>query len=85
MKYVAYPSTPQPEYHTKFPATATSAQFYLFILPSTFTNQSLIINILIMPNIKLRYFDFPFWRAEVSRLALHLGNVSYLIVYFQPK
>ena len=30
-----------------------------------------------MPNIKIYYFDFPFWRAEVSRLALHLGNVSY--------
>ena len=29
-----------------------------------------------MPNIKIYYFDFPFWRAEVSRLALHLGNVS---------
>ena len=29
-----------------------------------------------MPAIKIYYFDFPFWRAEVSRLALHLGNVS---------
>ena len=25
----------------------------------------------------LHYFDFPFWRAEVCRLALHLGKVSY--------
>jgi len=30
-----------------------------------------------MPDIKLYYPDFPFWRAEVSRLALHLGNVPY--------
>ena len=38
-----------------------------------------------MPNLKLYYLDFPFWRAEVSRLALHLGNVSFVIVYFlQP-
>ena len=29
-----------------------------------------------MPAIKIYYFDFPFWRAEVARLALHLGNVS---------
>ena len=29
-----------------------------------------------MPVLKLYYFDFPFWRAEVSRLALHLGDVS---------
>ena len=28
-----------------------------------------------MPRIILHYFDFPFWRAEVSRLALHLGKV----------
>merc|ERR1712106_1098378 len=28
------------------------------------------------PVLKLYYADFPFWRAEVSRLALHLGNVS---------
>ena len=28
-----------------------------------------------MPNIKLYYGEFPFWRAEVSRLALHLGKV----------
>merc|ERR1711884_1019773 len=25
----------------------------------------------------LHYFDFPFWRAEVSRLALHLGKVEF--------
>ncbi len=25
----------------------------------------------------LTYFDFPFWRAEVSRLALHLGGVPF--------
>ena len=29
-----------------------------------------------MPNIKLYYGEFPFWRAEVSRLALHLGKVG---------
>ena len=28
-----------------------------------------------MPVIKHYYFDFPFWRAEVSRLALILGDV----------
>merc|ERR1712066_690820 len=30
-----------------------------------------------MPAIKIYYFDFPFWRAEVSRLALTLGNVPF--------
>jgi len=30
-----------------------------------------------MPNIKLYYPEFPFWRAEVARLALHLGNVPF--------
>merc|ERR1712059_203165 len=30
-----------------------------------------------MPNIKIYYADFPFWRAEVSRLALHLGKVPF--------
>merc|ERR1711992_238057 len=25
----------------------------------------------------LHYFDFPFWRAEVCRLALHLGGVEF--------
>eukprot|EP00092_Neocalanus_flemingeri_P041485 GFUD01045172.1.p1 GENE.GFUD01045172.1~~GFUD01045172.1.p1 ORF type:complete len:213 (-),score=78.96 GFUD01045172.1:96-734(-) len=30
-----------------------------------------------MPVIKLHYSDFPFWRAEVCRLALHLGNVPF--------
>ena len=29
-----------------------------------------------MPKIVLHYFDMPFWRAEVSRLALHLGKVG---------
>ena len=28
-------------------------------------------------HLKLIYFDFPFWRAEVSRLALHLGGVPF--------
>ena len=27
--------------------------------------------------LKLMYFDFPFWRAEVSRLALHLGGIPF--------
>ena len=26
--------------------------------------------------IVLYYFDFPFWRAEVARLALHLGKLN---------
>merc|ERR1711863_182620 len=30
-----------------------------------------------MPKIVIHYFDFPFWRAEVSRLALHLGKVEF--------
>merc|ERR1719189_1630971 len=30
-----------------------------------------------IPNLKLRYFDIPLWRAEVSRLALTLGNVPF--------
>ena len=28
-----------------------------------------------MPKLVLHYFDFPFWRAEVCRLSLHLGKV----------
>ena len=28
-------------------------------------------------NIRLSYFDFPFWRAETSRLALHIGGVEF--------
>jgi glutathione S-transferase len=28
-------------------------------------------------NIKLIYFDFPFWRAEVSRMALHIGGIPF--------
>ena len=27
--------------------------------------------------ITLTYFDFPFWRAEASRLALHIGGVEF--------
>jgi len=30
-----------------------------------------------MPKLVLHYFDFPFWRAEVCRLALHLGKVEF--------
>merc|ERR1712024_61450 len=30
-----------------------------------------------MPKLVLHYFDFPFWRAEVCRLALHLGGVEF--------
>merc|ERR1712156_1263074 len=30
-----------------------------------------------MPNIKLYYGPMPFWRAEISRLALHLGKVPF--------
>ena len=42
----------------------------------TFRCSSVKSLIITMPKITLYYFDFPFWRAEVSRLALHLGNVS---------
>ena len=28
-------------------------------------------------NISIIYFNFPFWRAEVSRIALHIGNIQY--------
>ena len=27
--------------------------------------------------IKLYYFDIPFWRAEVTRLALFLGDIPF--------
>ena len=27
--------------------------------------------------IRLIYFDFPFWRAETSRLALHIGGIDF--------
>lgn len=27
--------------------------------------------------LRLTYFDFPFWRAEASRLALHIGGISF--------
>lgn len=30
-----------------------------------------------MPTLKLYYGNMPFWRAEVSRLALHLGQVPF--------
>jgi len=30
-----------------------------------------------MPKLVLYYFNFPFWRAEVCRLALHLGEVEF--------
>jgi len=30
-----------------------------------------------MPKLVFYYFNFPFWRAEVSRLALHLGEVEF--------
>ena len=28
-------------------------------------------------NLSLIYFDFPFWRAEVRRIALHIGNIEF--------
>ena len=28
-------------------------------------------------NISIIYFNFPFWRAEVSRIALDIGNIKY--------
>ena len=28
-------------------------------------------------NLTLVYFDFPFWRAEVARLALYLGDIEF--------
>ncbi len=28
-------------------------------------------------NLTFIYFDFPFWRSEVGKLALHLGNVDF--------
>ena len=27
--------------------------------------------------ISLIYFDFPFWRAEIARLSLYLGNIEF--------
>merc|ERR1712156_718379 len=30
-----------------------------------------------MPKLVFYYFNFPFWRAEVCRLALHLGEVEF--------
>ena len=27
--------------------------------------------------ISLIYFDFPFWRAEVARLSLFIGNIDF--------
>ena len=29
-------------------------------------------------NIEIVYFPSPFWRAEVSRIALHLGNIPFI-------
>ena len=29
-------------------------------------------------NIEIIYFSFPFWRAEVSRIALHLGDIPFI-------
>ena len=28
-------------------------------------------------NLSLIYFNFPFWRAEVIRIALHIGNIEF--------
>ena len=28
-------------------------------------------------NISIIYFNFPFWRAEVSRIALDIGKIKY--------
>ena len=28
-------------------------------------------------NLKIVYFDFPFWRAEVARISLFKGNISF--------
>ena len=28
-------------------------------------------------NLSLIYFDFPFWRAEVSRIALNIGKIKF--------
>ena len=28
--------------------------------------------------ITLYYFDLPFWRAEISRLALYIGNIPFI-------
>ena len=33
-----------------------------------------------MPTIKIYYGNMPFWRAEVSRLALHLGKVMFILL-----
>ena len=36
-----------------------------------------------MPQLVFHYFGMPFWRAEVSRLALHLGKVRKMLLAFQ--
>ena len=28
-------------------------------------------------NLSLIYFDFPFWRAEVSRIVLNIGKIKF--------
>ena len=28
-------------------------------------------------NLKIVYFDFPFWRAEVARISLFKGNIRF--------
>ena len=28
-------------------------------------------------NLKIIYFDFPFWRAEVARISLFIGNITF--------
>ena len=38
-----------------------------------------------MPKITLHYMDFPFWRAEVARLALHLGKVRMFELCWLPE
>ena len=35
-----------------------------------------VVSVPIMPDIKLYYFEYPFWRADVPRLSLQLANVS---------
>merc|ERR1712141_133962 len=48
-----------------------------FLLSNRLTALQIIPQKIKMPKIVIHYFDFPFWRAEVSRLALHLGKVEF--------
>ena len=32
-------------------------------------------------NLSLIYFDFPFWRAEVSRIVLNIGKIKFNDIY----